>query len=127
MKIRKEIKSDGSFGGNYPYNIDYPNLPENLVEIDEQKAQEIDQNADKFRYINGEIADISETPEYITAQTLKTNATLKANLQTQIDEFDKKRIRAIAEPALKDEESGQTWLEFYTIQIQDLRNQIRLV
>jgi len=45
-------------------------------------------------------------------------------LQTQIDEFDKKRIRAGFEPAIKDGISGQTWLEYYTLQIQDLRLQI---
>ena len=45
-------------------------------------------------------------------------------LQNQIDELDKKRIRAIAEPALKDEQSGQTWLEYYTEQIVALRTQM---
>lgn len=46
----------------------------------------------------------------------------KPELQAQIDEIDKKRIRAIAEPALKD--GGKTWLEYYTEQIQELRAQI---
>jgi len=48
----------------------------------------------------------------------------KQFLQAQIDELDKKRIRAGFEPTLKDETSGQTWLEYYTLQIQDLRDQI---
>ena len=47
-----------------------------------------------------------------------------ANLQTEIDELDKKRIRAIAEPSVKDEKTGQTWLEYYTDQVMELRNQI---
>ena len=44
-----------------------------------------------------------------------------ANLQSQIDE---KRILAICEPTVKDEATGQTWLEYYNLQVQDLRNQI---
>lgn len=48
----------------------------------------------------------------------------KANLQAQIDELDKKRIRAIAEPTIKDTTTEQTWLEFYNAQIQDLRAQL---
>ena len=46
------------------------------------------------------------------------------NSISNLFEIDFKRIRAIAEPQLKDEVSGQTWLEFYTNQISDLRAQI---
>lgn len=48
----------------------------------------------------------------------------KANLQAQIDDLDKKSIRALREPSLKDAENGQTWLEYYTSQITALRAQI---
>ena len=61
-------------------------------------------------------------PNYEAEQLATENATKKLELQAQIDELDKKRIRAIAEPELKDGE--QTWLEFYTLQIQELREQI---
>lgn len=54
----------------------------------------------------------------------KQNESTKAELQAQINELDLKRIRAIAEPSLKDTESGQTWLEYYTEQIVVLRSQI---
>src|SRR5574344_462689 len=33
-------------------------------------------------------------------------------IETQISEIDKKRIRAISEPSVKDENSGETWLEY---------------
>lgn len=45
-------------------------------------------------------------------------------LTKQIRDLDIKRIRAIAEPQLKDAESGQTWLEYYTEQIMALRAQL---
>lgn len=44
-------------------------------------------------------------------------------VQTKINELELKRVRAIAEPSIKDETTGQTWLEFYTLQVQELRTQ----
>lgn len=45
-----------------------------------------------------------------------------AVLQSQIDELDKKRIRALAEPSKKNE--TKTWLEYYNEQIQALREEM---
>ena len=36
-----------------------------------------------------------------------------------------KRIRAICEPEIKDEETGETWLDYYNSQILSLREQIQ--
>lgn len=65
------------------------------------------------------ICGIITPSELITKQE---NLIKKVELQKQVDELDIKRIRAIAEPSQKDENT--TWLEFYNSQIQDLRNQI---
>ena len=62
--IRKEIKEDNTFGGNYPYEIDYSNLPSILIDITEEQRDYIDANIDKLRYIDGAIVDISDTEEY---------------------------------------------------------------
>lgn len=90
----------------------------------EIKKQELDENIDKFAIVNGVLTDISNTERYISTQVEKENLIKKTHLQSQIDELDKKRIRAIAEPALKDAQNGQTWLEYYTMQIQTLRAQM---
>lgn len=45
-------------------------------------------------------------------------------LNSRIQEIDLKRIRAVCEPSIKDENTGQTWLDYYNAQIQDLRQQI---
>lgn len=82
---------------------------------------ELDLDKEKFIPQNGVLVDASATESYITAKTEKENVIRKIELQKQIDELDKKRIRAIAEPTLKDAQSGQTWLEYYTHQIQALR------
>lgn len=73
---------------------------------------------------NNRIVDISGTDDYKS----KIEATEKAekirDLQLQISELDRKRIRAICEPSVKDETTGQTWLEYYNLQVQELRTQV---
>ena len=46
-------------------------------------------------------------------------------LTEEIDELDLKRIRAVCEPSLKNEETGETWLDYYNSQIQEKRLQIQ--
>ena len=50
------------------------------------------------------------------------NAIRESEILSELEELDKKRIRAIAEPSMKDEE--QTWLEYYNLQISGLRNDL---
>lgn len=79
---------------------------------------------DKWDIVDSKFTDISNTDEYKAKIQAIENSEKKTELQSQIDELDKKRIRAIAEPELKDATSGQTWLEYYTEQIKTLRLQI---
>lgn len=81
-------------------------------------------DSEKYSVIGGVLTDISQTEEYKTKILQKEKEKTLADLQTQINELDKKRIRAIAEPSLKDAQSGQTWLEYYTEQISSIRMQI---
>jgi|GEM_PF-1032897 len=53
------------------------------------------------------------------------NAVKVFEIQSEIDELDKKRIRALCEPELKDSEAGITWLDYYNSQILELRNRIK--
>jgi len=122
--IRKEIKQDGTFGGNYPFEVDYLELPEKYIEITKGQAYEIDKNIDAYRYIDNEIVNIARTQEYQIIIALREKDAQKLSLEKQIEELDKKRIRAICEPSVKDKATGQTWLEYYNLQIKDLRNQI---
>ena len=46
-------------------------------------------------------------------------------LKEQLNELDTKRIRAICENEIKDESSGQTWLEYYNEQVIILRNELK--
>ncbi len=78
---------------------------------------------DENEYIqeNGKWKKLS-TEEAKIKQLNIQNAIKKKEIQAQLDELDKKRIRALAEPSLKDEET--TWLEYYNSQITTLRNEL---
>ena len=67
--------------------------------------------------------DYIKTDEYKSEQAELKALETKNQLLTQLDELDKKRIRAICEPSQKDE--NQTWLEYYTSQIVELRQQLQ--
>lgn len=84
----------------------YKKYPKSLIELSQKGLTKI---------VNGEVIDNS-------VQVEKDRQ--RVTLQMQIDILDKKRIRAIAEPQIMDEVSGQTWLDYYTQQIVDLRQQI---
>ncbi len=59
----------------------------------------------------------------VQVKQLKIQNAIRANeIHIELDELDKKRIRALAEPSLKDGET--TWLEFYNSQIAELRNEL---
>lgn len=73
---------------------------------------------------NGQIVDISSTDDYKAKVLTQKKAEKKTQLEIQLEELDKKSIRAMREPSVKDESTGQTWLEFYNAQIQDLRAQL---
>jgi hypothetical protein len=96
-----------------------PYLDYEFVEIDYSTF-----DPEKYHVINGVLTDISATSEYLAQKEERENEILRVDLLGQVDELDKKRIRAIAEPQLKDAVKGQTWLEYYTLQIQELRTQI---
>lgn len=79
---------------------------------------------EKYSVIDGILTDISMTREYQEKIAQQEKEATLADLKFQIEELDKKRIRAVCEPQIKDAQSGQTWLEHYTQQIQALRAQI---
>ena len=55
------------------------------------------------------------TAEEMTAKQLKIQNAIRAKeIQEELENLDQKRIRALAEPSLKDENT--TWLEYYNAQ-----------
>ena len=63
------------------------------------------------------------TSEQVQYKQLNIQNAVRINeIQSELNDLDKKRIRALAEPALKDEDT--TWLEYYNSQITSLRNEL---
>lgn len=96
-----------------------PYLDYEYVDIDYETF-----DPDKYSVFDGVLTDISQSDEYKSKVAQKEKEKTLMGLRIQMEELDKKRIRAIAEPQLKDAQSGQTWLEYYTEQISSLRARI---
>ena len=70
---------------------------------------------------NGTWQKLSKTK--IKAKQLSIENAIRANtIHNELADLDKKRIRAIAEPSMKDE--NITWLEYYNSQIAALREEL---
>ena len=52
------------------------------------------------------------------------SAIRKSEIERQLLELDSKRIRAICEPSVKDETTGETWLDYYNNQVLVLREEL---
>lgn len=90
-----------------------------IIILFENNVIAVDEN--DYSFENGKWRKLSE--EEAGVKQLKIQNAIRENeILTKLEELDKKRIRAIAEPSMKDEE--QTWLEYYNSQINVLRNEL---
>ena len=101
------------FGENYQ-------LLDNTIKVIPQycdtKIQQTDREIVSFEnafYFKDEISDNLHALEIETR---------RHEIELELEELDKKRIRALCEPSLKDEDT--TWLEFYNEKIFLLRNEL---
>lgn len=97
------------------------NPDDNDIEVSETVFKEYERDAAKYIYRNGQII---ENPDYADIIVERRRQQQREYLLSEIEELDKKRIRAVCEPSIKDEITGQTWLEYYNAQIENLRNQL---
>lgn len=106
--------------GNITQSADFK-FSENCLETQEEIVR------DKLSgqlYLQSDYNNLIATDDYKAKVTAQENLLKKAELQAQIDALDSKSIRALREGGIKDEATGQTWLVYYTEQIQSLRAQI---
>ena len=73
------------------------------------------------------LSDYIQTDEYKAYLIEEVKRERRLEILIKISELDTKRIRAICEPSVKDEFTGETWLEFYTAQIIELRNNLEVI
>ena len=74
-----------------------------------------------YSFENNQWIKLSEAEAKVKQLKIQ-NAIRENEILIKLDELDKKRIRAIAEPSLKDE--NITWLEYYNSQIAELRKEL---
>jgi len=76
----------------------------------------------EYSFENSKWRKLSEDETKIK-RTKQKNYRKKQEINQQLEDLDKKRIRAIAEPSMKDEEIS--WLEYYNNQIKLLRDELK--
>lgn len=72
-----------------------------------------------YKIEEGVLVDISQAEEYLLQEVEKQKNLNKEMILEEIKNLDQKRIRAICEPSFRDD--GQSWLEYYTSEIQKKR------
>lgn len=95
---------------------------ENFYIVDKSIGEEIKQNPSKFKIEAGKVLKKSEE-DYEAEQAEKERIAHIKEIKTQLDELDKKRIRAICEPS--EYTKGVSWLEYYNQQAQSLRAELQ--
>jgi len=91
------------------------------IEVEDEIFDNYIEEPERYVYQAGKIV---ENPEY---ETLKQQRDIRceiSSLMLKLDELDKKRIRAICENSIKDEQGGQSWLDYYNEEVRITRNKI---
>ena len=93
--------------------------------ITEETALDIQNNPEKYKRINDALVDISETEEYRLFLLEKEKQKRISEIKAELAELDTKRIRAVCEPSIKDENTGETRLDYYNAQAAALRIELQ--
>ena len=57
----------------------------------------------------------------------RKNSEKTSKIIEKLNELDSKRIRAVCENQIKDSQTGETWLEYYNSQANELRNELQAI
>ena len=88
------------------------------IEVDENIYNQFAADPLKYTFSNGEII---ENPNYQKEKQKEYIENQVLEIQRKLDILDTKRIRAVCEDEIRDERTGETWLDYYNSQIYDLR------
>ncbi|MBQ8460467.1 hypothetical protein IJ541_10255 [bacterium] len=92
------------------------------IEVSDEIYQTYISEPLKYAYIDSKIV---ENPNY---EDLKQQQIINSRIDEinlKLEEYDKKRIRAVCEDEIKDEKTGETWLDYYNEKIYDLRIELK--
>lgn len=65
--------------------------------------------------------EFTDTDEYKKRKADEEKEAIIEKIKLELSELDSKRIRAICENEIKDETTGQTWLDYYNSKVKELR------
>jgi len=106
--------------------IDYiGTIKKGFQKVTKEIAEDINSNPDKYKKVKNKLVDISETEEYKALLYAREIEIKKAEIEKKLQELDTKRIRAMCEPSVKDEETGETWLDYYNKEVAHLREELK--
>ena len=108
--------------------IDYiGSIKQGFQLVTDETAIDIQNNPDKYKIIDDELVDISDTQEYREILQAKEIERRISEIKAELSELDTKRIRAVCEPSIKDETTGETWLDYYNNQASILREELQFI
>lgn len=81
----------------------------------------------EYEVTSSGIVDLRETATYKQLQEQQERNTRILEIKQELCVLDTKCLRAIREPAIKDESTGETWLDYWLKKVQKLREELRLL
>lgn len=82
--------------------------------------------SDNEKYIYSE-EKIIPNPNYEKILKERNKSEKISQIIEKLNELDSKRIRAVCENQIKDSQTGETWLEYYNSQANELRNKLQAI
>ena len=116
MKYYIFVEKDGSLNGGGQCE----QLTQGVVnvEVSEDVFNSFIEDNLRYVYLDGKIIS---NPNYENEKQVYFIKERIDAIYKELETLDTKRIRAVCEDEIKDEKTGETWLDYYNSQIYDLR------
>lgn len=94
------------------------------IEVTETLCTDYISDNDKYIYSEEKIIP---NPNYEKILKERNKSEKISEIIEKLNELDSKRIRAVCENQIKDTQTGETWLEYYNSQANELRNELQAI
>ena len=92
------------------------------IEISRNMYNQFLEDPLKYIFQDGQII---ENPDFETLKQKEYISNRILEIQEKLDILDTKRIRAVCEDEIRNEKTGETWLDYYNSQVYDLRVELK--
>lgn len=94
------------------------------IEVTETLCTDYISDNDKYIYSEEKIIP---NPNYEKILMERNKSEKISQIIEKLNELDSKRIRAVCENRIKDSQTGETWLEYYNSQANELRSELQAI